>query len=45
MKKIVCVLLTFTVLTLCVFADKARFFQDGRVIDTMYVDSAEWAEM
>ena len=23
------------------FADKSRFYQDGRVIDTMYVDSQE----
>ena len=41
MRKIICVLFSFTVLALSVFADKSRFYQDGKVIDTMYVDSAD----
>ncbi len=44
-KKVIKVILLALVLflesTLCVFADKSRFYQDGKVIDTMYVDSAE----
>lgn len=41
MRKIFCILFTFTVLALSVFADKSRFYKDGKVIDTMYVDSVD----
>ncbi|MBR0098849.1 MAG: SH3 domain-containing protein [Treponema sp.] len=41
MKKLISILFTFTSLALSVFADKARFYQAGKVINTMYVDSAE----
>ena len=41
MKKIFCILFSFTVLFTLAFADKSRFYEDGKVIDTMYVDSED----
>ena len=39
-KKILLLLLLFNALALA-FADKSRFYKDGKVIDTMYVDSED----
>lgn len=39
-KSILPAFVLFFILT-AAFADKSRFYQDGKVIDTMYVDSAE----
>ena len=41
MKKLICILFSLTVLVASSFADKSRFYKDGKVIDTMYVDSVE----
>ncbi len=41
MKKLICILFTLTVLVASTFADKSRFYKDGKVIDTMYVDSED----
>lgn len=41
MKKIICILFSLTVLVTSVFADKSRFYENGKVIDTMYVDSED----
>ena len=39
MKKVFCVIFSFAVFVTFVFADKSRFYENGKVIDTMYVDS------
>lgn len=41
MKKIICILFSLTVLVTSVFADKSRFYENGKVIDTLYVDSED----
>lgn len=41
MKKLICILFTFIVLISFSFADKSRFYENGKVIDTMYVDSKD----
>ncbi len=42
MKKVILFfMMIFTLCTTLAFADKSRFYQNGKVIDTMYVDSAE----
>lgn len=41
MKKVICILFTLTVLFVSAFADKSRFYENGKVIDTMYVDSED----
>ena len=41
MKKAICILFCLTVLITSTFADKSRFYENGKVIDTMYVDSKE----
>ncbi len=41
MKKIVCVLFSLIVLVSSTFADKSLFYENDKVIDTMYVDSEE----
>lgn len=41
MKKIICILFSFTVLIASLFADKSRFYENGKVIDTMYVNSED----
>ena len=41
MKKLICILFSLTVLVASSFADKNRFYENGKVVDTMYVDSAE----
>ena len=41
MKKVICILFTLTVLLVSAFADKSRFYENGKVIDTMYVDSED----
>lgn len=41
MKKAICILFCLTVLVTSTFADKSRFYENGKVIDTMYVDSKE----
>lgn len=41
MKKIICILFSFTVFVASMFADKNRFYEGGKVIDTMYVNSEE----
>ena len=41
MKKIVCILFSLTVLVASIFADKSRFYENGKVIDTMYVNSED----
>ncbi|MCR5081049.1 MAG: SH3 domain-containing protein [Treponema sp.] len=41
MKKLICILFSLTVLITSTFADKSRFYEDGKVIDTMYVDSKD----
>ncbi|MBR4789284.1 MAG: SH3 domain-containing protein [Treponema sp.] len=41
MKKIICILFSFTVLLTSAFADKSRFYKNGKVIDTMYVDAED----
>lgn len=41
MKKIICILFSFTVLIASLFADKSSFYENGKVIDTMYVNSEE----
>ena len=41
MKKVICILFTLTVLLVSAFADKSRFYEDGKIIDTMYVDSED----
>lgn len=41
MKKLICILFSFTVLLTSIFADKSRFYENGKVIDTMYVDSED----
>lgn len=37
MKRFVCVLFILTLFAASVFADKKRFYENGKVIDTMYV--------
>ncbi len=41
MKKSICILFSLTVLVVSTFADKSRFYQNGKVIDRMYVDSED----
>ncbi len=41
MKKLICILFSFTVLIASLFADKSCFYENGKVIDTMYVDSED----
>lgn len=41
MKKVICILFSFVILFTSVFADKSRFYEKGKVIDTMYVNSEE----
>ncbi|MBP5451084.1 MAG: SH3 domain-containing protein [Treponema sp.] len=42
MKKLISILaIIFSLCTSLAFADKSRFYEDGKVIDTMYVDSPE----
>ena len=41
MKKLICILFTFTVLLAYIFADKSRFYEDGKIIDNMYVNSGD----
>lgn len=41
MKKIICIIFSITVFVTSVFADKSRFYENGKVIDTMYVDSED----
>ena len=41
MKKVICILFSLSVLFVSAFADKNRFYEDGKVIDTMYVDSED----
>ena len=42
MKKLILIFtLLFTLCTTLAFADKTRFYENGSVIDTMYVDSKE----
>ena len=41
MKKIICILFSFTVLIASLFADKSCFYENGKVIDTMYVNSED----
>ena len=41
MKKIVCVLFSLIFLVSSTFADKSRFYENGKVIDTVYVDSED----
>ena len=41
MKKLICILFIFTILLSSIFADKSRFYENGKVIDTMYVNSVE----
>ena len=41
MKKVICILFSFVILLTSVFADKSRFYEKGKVIDTMYVNSEE----
>lgn len=41
MKKLICILFSFTVFVASMFADKSRFYEGGKVIDTMYVNSED----
>ena len=41
MKKVACIFFIITIIASSIFADKSRFYEDGKVIDTMYVDSPE----
>ena len=41
MKKSICILFSLTVLVVSTFADKTFFYENGKVIDTMYVDSED----
>ncbi|WP_191017120.1 hypothetical protein, partial [Treponema zioleckii] len=41
MKKLICILFSFTILAASSFADKSLFYENEKVIDTMYVDSEE----
>src|SRR5574344_348345 len=41
MKKVLLVIALLNFGALSLFADKSRFYENGRVIDTMYVDSEE----
>ena len=41
MKKSVWILFSLTVLIASIYADKSRFYENGKVIDTMYVNSAD----
>lgn len=41
MKKIICILFSFAVLLASTFADKSQFYENGKVIDNMYVNSKE----
>ena len=41
MKKLICILFSLTILITSTFADKSRFYENGKVIDTMYVDSKD----
>jgi len=41
MKKIFCILFLFSAIASSIFADKNRFYENGKVIDTMYVDSED----
>lgn len=41
MKKIVCILFSLTFLVAAIFADKSRFYENGKIIDTMYVNSED----
>ena len=41
MKKLICILFSLSVLVSQTFADKSRFYEGDKVIDTMYVDSVE----
>ena len=41
MKKVICILFSFVILLTSVFADKSRFYEAGKVINTMYVNSKE----
>ena len=41
MKKIISLLFTLTIIFSFAFADKKRFYENGKVIDTMYVDSVD----
>ena len=41
MKRFVCVLFILTLFAASVFADKKRFYENGKVIDTMYVDAED----
>ena len=41
MKKGICILFSFVILLTSIFADKSRFYENGKVLDTMYVNSEE----
>ena len=41
MKKVICILFSFLILLTSVFADKSRFYENGKAIDTLYVDSED----
>lgn len=41
MKKLFCILFAATLLMAAVFADKSKFYENGKVIDTMYVEPPE----
>ncbi|MBQ7612463.1 MAG: SH3 domain-containing protein [Spirochaetaceae bacterium] len=39
MKKLICILCSVSMLTFSVFADKSAFYENGKVIDTMFVNA------
>ncbi len=41
MKKVICILFSFLILLTSVFADKSSFYENGKAIDTLYVDSED----
>lgn len=41
MKKLFCILFAATLLMAAVFADKSKFYENGKVIGTMYVEPPE----
>lgn len=41
MKKLTCILFGFTVFIASMFADKSRFYEGGKVIATIYVNSED----
>lgn len=41
MKKIICILFTLLFLITSLFADKSRFYVNGKVVDRMYVNAED----